>query len=419
MRGKIKQSTEHFPDAIPFIMEGQVVATDDPEQMGRVKVWVPALDGERYNIDSLPWTNYASPFFGFTTAYPAGSAESKNEAQAAYGFWAIPKIGSVVLVFCLNANPDQRYYFAAKILYHKNRSLPLGKNKNDNGDIGPFGEDSTQSKKIQPSYDNLRQQFSSKLDSPQAKTRGAYERQVAAGDKSDGYSKSPIDDSYVDPQTVCFVTPGRHAIIFQDDPTIARLRIKTANGHQLILDDANERVYVSTAKGNTWVELDQDGHMHVFAAESISFNSSGDLNFHASKDVNIYAENNINVKANVGQLKIEAGSDLHIKSMSSIFQEACKTFSALAEQDCTITAGSDFDLFAQGPVSLTTSDTMNIKSGGVTKVSGRQIHLNGSQAKTAKKAGCAARASNPPIIPSHEPWKRPESKTKRGPNWKE
>ena len=43
-----------FSTFMPFIMEGLVVATDDPDQMGRVKVWVPSLDGENYEIVSLP-----------------------------------------------------------------------------------------------------------------------------------------------------------------------------------------------------------------------------------------------------------------------------------------------------------------------------------------------------------------------------
>jgi hypothetical protein len=417
MREKIQQSTEYFPDAIPFIMERQVVATNDPEQMGRVKVWIPALDGERFNLDSLPWTNYASPMFGFTSAYPAGSSESTNDSQAAYGFWAIPKVGAVVMVFCLNANPDQRYYFASKVLYRKNRSLPQGKNNGAPG-LGPFGEGS-EDKKIQPAYDNLREQFAGNLDSSQAKTRGAYERQAASNDDSDGYSKSPVNGDHTDPQTVCFVTPGRHAIIFQDDPAHSRLRIKTAEGHQFILDDANERIYVSTARGKTWMELDQDGHAHMFAAESISFNSEADINFRAGGDLNLYAEGNVNIKANTGTLKIESGSDMHVKSIASIFQEACNSFSLLSENECTISANVDLGLFSQGSMEITGINSLDVKSSGAVKVTGKPIHLNGPGAKSAKKAKCSDRAGNPSIVPTHEPWTRPKSKSKRGRYWKE
>lgn len=418
MFSKSQQSTEFFPDAIPFIMEGQVVATDDPEQMGRIKVWIPALDGEKYNVDFLPWTNYASPLFGFTTNYPKGSSNSKNSNQSAYGFWAIPKVGAVVLVFCLNANPDQRYYFASKILYHKNRSLPAGQNTDENGNFGPFGE-LLDKDRLQPAFNNLTEQFSGQLNSSQAKTRGAYERQVASNSTKEGYTSSPVDDSYVDPQTCCFVTPGGHAIIFQDDPKFGRLRVKSAEGHQIILDDANERIYISTAKGKTWIELDQDGHLHVFAAESLSFNSRESINFHASKDINLYAENNINIKANTGTLKIESGKDAHVKSIGSIFVSACQNMSLLSEKELKITSDENLDIFAQGALALTASGALDVKGGGGMTVSAKPLHFNGPSARTAGKAECAQRATNPEIIPGHEPWERPASKTTRGPNWRE
>ena len=415
---KIQQSSEFFPDAIPFIMEGQVVATDDPEQMGRVKVWIPALDGEKYNVDFLPWTNYASPFFGFTKDYPKGAEGAKNSNQSAYGFWAIPKIGAVVLVFCLNANPDQRYYFASKVLYHKNRSLPAGQNFDKNGNVGPFGE-LLDGARTQPAFNNLSEQFSGQLNSPQAKSRGAFERQVASDNGNDGYSTSPVDESYVDPQTYCFVTPSGHAMIFQDDPKFARLRVKTSEGHQIILDDTNERIYISTAKGKTWIELDQDGHLHVFAAESMSFNSRENINFHASKDINLYAENNINLKANTGTFKIESGGDMHLKSIGSIFSSACESFSMLSEKDFRITSDGNLEVFSQSSVALTASSSIDVKGGGGMTVSAKPLHFNGPSARTAERAECAERAGNPQIIPNHEPWSRPASKNSRGPNWRE
>ena len=43
------------------LLDGLVVDNDDPQQMGRLKVWVPSLDGDDYNIENLPWTFYLSP----------------------------------------------------------------------------------------------------------------------------------------------------------------------------------------------------------------------------------------------------------------------------------------------------------------------------------------------------------------------
>ena len=53
------------------------------------------------------------------------------------------------------------------------------------------------------------------------------------------------------------------------------------------------------------------------------------------------------------------------------------------------------------------------------KLSAGRIDLNGGAGRAAAKAACAEKAEKPPIIPAHEPWKRPVVKgAKRGKNWK-
>ena len=415
-----------FDNPIPYIMEGQVVATDDPDQMGRVKVWVPSLDGENFSIDSLPWADYASPFCGFTVDYPAGGHPVKNASHAAYGFWAIPKIGATVLVFCLNANQMTRYYFASTLRLHRNRSLPAGRNTDFNGNLGPFG-DAGDGKgnlnPIQPAYDNLREQFQNNVDSPQAISRGFYERQVAQGkyekDGAEGYAKNPADNSYLDPQTYCLVTPGRHALIMQDDPKFSRLRLKTAEGHQIIFDDANERIYVSTSKGKSWIEMDADGHVHVFAAESLSMRAGKDINFFADGDFNVEAEGSINMKANEGDFKLNTGGSVHIKSAGDVLQSACGNFDIDSEKSIHLTSSIDLDMYSGGSIAQTAAGAFDILSGGAMKQSARKIDLNGPKARQAVKAECPSEAGDPSVVPGHEPWKRPDSRQKRGPNWKE
>lgn len=424
-----QQSTEYFHDAIPFIMEGQVVATDDPDQMGRIKVWVPSLDGENFDVDKLPWVEYASPFFGFTVDYPAGGRPVKNESHAAYGFWAIPKIGATVLIFCLNANPALRFYFASTLRLHRNRSFPAGRNTDFNGKPGPWGDagDGQGSlKPIQPAYDNLREQFQDKIESPQAKSRGFYERQVAQAknekDGKEGYQKNAKDPSYLDPQTYAFVTPGRHALIFQDHPESSRIRLKTAEGHQIIFDDSNERIYISTSKGKTWVELDQDGHMHVFGSESISIRSGKDINFLADRDFNIEAKRDINIKSVEGNLKLKVQKSIHMHANESLILNACESVSFESEKKLYISTKEDFDIHTESAVNITGEKSIDIRSSGTLKKTAKKITLNDpdQQAKTAqKRPKCPEPPIDPPIVPGHEPWTRPKSKTKRGENWKE
>jgi phage gp45-like len=444
-------------DNIPFIVEGLVVDTSDPDQMGRVRVHLPSIDGEEYVIDQLPWCEYASPFMGYTAAYPGGSDMIPNTGHAAYGFWAIPKLGSTVLVFFLNGNPSSRFYFAATVRLHRNRSLPAGRNKDFFGNNGPWG-DAGDGKgnlnPIQPAYDNLRTQFQNKMDESETITRGAYERQVAQAqvdkDGKEGYAPNPADNSYLDCQTFCLVTPGRHALIMQDDPQFARLRIKTANGHQVIFDDANERIYLSTAKGNNWVELDQDGHINVFASDSISIRTGKDFNLRADGDVNIEAGGGVNIKAETNDVRVQAQSNIQLKSNKDSVFTACGVFDVSSETTLKITSLKDMDINSHTKLKASGKDSIDLKSSGEIKSAGSEVHLKGAvkiggtsvdikggpvkivgsplamnsgaaspgDAAKATDAICAEPAEGPTIVPGHEPWVRPESETPRGKYWK-
>lgn len=407
-------------------MEGQVVNTSDPDQMGRVKVWVPALDGDSFDVAALPWTEYASPLFGFTVDLPAGAGTSTNNGHNSYGIWAIPKMGATVLVFCLNGDPLRRFYFASTVRLHRNRSLPAGRNSDELGNLGPTGDAGDGSGKlnvVEPAWSNLREQFQNKVGASQAVTRGAWERQVAQPGKNkdglDGYAKTPLaGESYLDPQTYCWVTPGHHAIIMQDDPKSARFRIKTAEGSQVILDDANERIYVSTAKGKTWIELDQDGHVHIYGSQSISMRAGEDINFYADKNFNVEAGQAINMKAIKGDISLTTGASLNLSATKDALISACAAFGVTAKTSLSLTSDSKFDVKASGPAKITGTG-VDVSGGQSIKMTAGKIDLNGPEAQKAEAAKEPCQADSPPIIPAHEPWSRPATKGKRGPNWKE
>lgn len=446
----------HF-DNIPFIVEGLVVDTNDPDQMGRLRVHIPSIDGEEFEIDQLPWCEYASPFIGYTAEYPGGNGMIENTGHAAYGFWAIPKLGATVCVFFLNGNPSSRFFFAATARLHRNRSLPAGRNKDFFGNDGPWG-DAGDGKgnlnPIQPAYDNLRAQFQNRITESEAITRGAYERQVAQAqvdkDGKEGYAPNPADKSHLDSQTFCFVSPGRHALIMQDDPEYSRLRIKTAEGHQIILDDANERIYISSAKGNCWFEMDLDGHVHVYGAQSISMRAGKDFNIRADGDINLEAGKGINLKAETEDIRLLAQKSLHLKANEDCKFSACRVFDISSETTLKITSLKDMDINSHTKLKVTGKDSIDQKTSGELKSTGAEVHLKGavkiggtsvdikggpvkivgsplsmnsgaaspSDAAKATDATCAEPANGPTIVPGHEPWVRPESETPRGKNWK-
>jgi hypothetical protein len=165
----------------------------------------------------------------------------------------------------------------------------------------------------------------------------------------------------------------------QDNAQTGRVRIKTSEGHQVIFDDANERIYISTAKGRTWLELDQDGHVHMYATESVSVYAGEDINLTAQRDINM-----------------QAGRSVNINATKNFDVTACQQVNITGDNGVRLSSHDRFDIFAASEL---------IEEGEV-------IHLNGPR---ALRASCPI---VPPIVPDHEPWKRPSSKGARNKNWK-
>lgn len=366
------------------LMEGVVVDTNDPQQMGRIKVWVPAIDGDLYNIIDLPWATYLSPMAGQTRDYPAGPNGIITEGLVSYGWFSVPKSGALVIIGFLYGDANRRVYLGSYFRDHGNRSLPTGRNRADLAS-SPVSDTFDP---VQPQTDNLTAQFRGKLTASEARTRGSYERSVAQDktdkDGTEGYQHDAVvpkdekGNARLESQTHVFTTPGRHALIFQDNPANGRIRLKTAAGNQVILDDANERIYVSTARGNTWLELDQDGRVHLYGAGSVSISTGGDFNLTA-----------------VGAINMNAGSSVNIQAGGSLNLAGCK----------------DTNLSGAG-LNLESSAGFNILAAGDLLQTAPSIHLNGPA------AGPAACPTPPKIIPTHEPWTRDTTRGTRNKNYK-
>lgn len=378
--------------------------TSDPMQMGRCKIWCPSLDGERYTLDNLPWAEYATPMAGVTNNFPRGRELMAGHGSVSYGFWSPPKLNSIVYVFLLNGDSNRRVFFAGKFDLHRNRSLPFARNKSPEGETGPFTDTYD---RLEPAATNLREQFNNQIDSEIARARGAYERQVAQDrtekDGTEGYAPDVMSemenrpsDKFLDPQTYCWTTPGGHAIIMSDIADHCRVRVKTTEGAQVIIDDTNERIYVSTAKGKTWLELDEDGHIHVYGSRAVSVTAGTDINFSAGGNFNVQANGAINLKAG-GKFAASSGGSMDLNSGGHLAATSCSTL----------------DLIGNGGVNVQGS-TLNLTGDGGVLVSGSTINLNGPAAKTPQ---CATLAGSPSLVPSHEPWVRPEGQN-RNSRWK-
>jgi len=115
------------------------------------------------------------------------------------------------------------------------------------------------------------------------------------------------------------------------------VRIRTRTGHQILLHNSADLIYICNSKGTAWMEFTSDGKIDIFAADSVSIHTEFDFNFRADRNINMEAGNNINMVATRGSLHLEAGGIIE----------------GNAGLDCNFTAKSHVNLNCGGKIRLT------------------------------------------------------------------
>lgn len=91
-----------------------------------------------------------------------------------------------------------------------------------------------------------------------------------------------------------------------DIPYNEYFRIRTRTGHQLLMHNSENLIYIGNAKGTTWIELSADGKIDIFAEDSVSVHTKNDFNLRADRDINIEAGRNVNIKATAEYMSPES-----------------------------------------------------------------------------------------------------------------
>jgi hypothetical protein len=166
------------------------------------------------------------------------------------------------------------------------------------------------------------------------------------------------------------------------DPTIPYseyFRIRTRTGHQILMHNSEDLIYIGNARGTTWIELTSNGKIDIYAEDSISIHTEQDLNIRADRDINMEAGRNINMKAADDNPKY-AGQGGRIR------QEAALNWEIIAGDNGSITLGKNFDVVVGGGTKITTSESLEIGSGGDNKFttnSNTHILSGGNHTETA------------------------------------
>ncbi len=161
------------------------------------------------------------------------------------------------------------------------------------------------------------------------------------------------------------------------EPTIPAdeyLRLRTRTGHQILLHNSEDLIYIGNSRGTTWIEMTSDGKIDIFAEDSISIHTKQDFNFYADRDVNIEAGRNINMKAagvhpdGGGNFRVdsEADSRFFVKGDTKITTEGEVHIATLQSNHITSVMENHFKSI--GSTFVQSTGDSNFKSGTGTNI---------------------------------------------------
>jgi hypothetical protein len=208
-----------------------------------------------------------------------------------------------------------------------------------------------------------------------------------------------------------------------DIPYGESFRIRTRTGHQILLHNSEDLIYIGNARGTTWIELTSNGKIDVFAKDSISIHTENDLNILADRDINLESKRNFNIKSG-GRFHVDAAANVEIIAGAAGFISINTDFDLLTGGNNKFTAGAATDIKSGADTNITSGADSNIKSGANTNLTSgansnikslgqhieqaNVIHMNGPDAADAK-AATAATAATP--LSTHE---NPSTNTSAG-----
>lgn len=420
----------------------RIVSHLDPKYMGTLQVELLRDVGNAPDTaGSLIQVRYLSPFYGVTSLRHVGADNTYGATQKSYGMWMVPPdVGSIVMVIFVDGDTSKGFWIGCVQDEYMNFMIPglaatelntesgsqkkvvAEYNKRTNDLQTP---DATKIKKpVHPFQKVLETQglatdetrgittSSARREVPSMvfgiSTPGPVDRKSGAPKGSVGKRESRVQDAFISRlggstfvmddgddkflrKTPASSGPPQYASVENEEkggqpdiPHNELVRIRTRTGHQILLHNSEDLIYIGNARGTTWIELTSNGKIDIFAADSISIHTGNDLNVTADRDINFNAGRNIN---------FNAGND-HKFTVGNNYDLSVGT-------DGKIKIGGNMDTNVGGHLYETSGGDNHTKAGGQVVETGSQIHMNGPPAATAAEA---AASPFPNRVPMAEPW---------------
>lgn len=398
-------------DPYPYI--GLVKNNVDPLRTGRLSVWIPDFGGNEDDSKNWRTVSYASPYMGTTTNKTPDSKTNKwRETPHTYGMWMVPPdIGVEVICIFVGGDPLNGFWLACVNSSHSRHMLPgmassydadfsnsntdikksynnvlnpkLGApvtefNINNEGLVGDPGFLLNPKPIHEPQYNILKAQG---LD--RDRTRGLISSSSQRETPSQVFGIStpgrPLTPEGIDPKDdtdllkrmangqaadddfVYKTRQGGHTFVMDDGDFLGNdqlLRLRTATGHQLLLNDSGKCVYLAHADGTAWLEFDLNGRIQIYSQAGVDIRTKGEFNLRADGDINIDTGGSFNVRSEKKTV-INSETDFELKSGSSV--------GINSGSDTTIKTGSNFH--------VDSGATTSLLSGSRTEINGSKVDI--------------------------------------------
>jgi hypothetical protein len=195
-----------------------------------------------------------------------------------------------------------------------------------------------------------------------------YVRATPAGGPNAGPYK------YVDVNNVKDGQPGDSTLPYNEC-----FRVRTRTGHQILLHNTEDLIYIANARGTAWIEMTSNGKIDIFAEDSVSIHTKNDFNFKAGRDINLEAGRNINIKAETGKIHAEAEGNFELLVNQDGKITVGGGLDILVGKGTKISQVADFEVNSGADNRFTAGGDTSVGSGGNHKESATQIHMNSNQ----------------------------------------
>ena len=409
-----KSFNEKYIDNDPGPYIGTVKVTVDPLKMGRLGVNIPALSQTTNPTSSqIIWCQYLSPFYGAKSINAVSEIDPYlyKETQHSYGMWAVPPdVDTDVLVIFAKGEQSNASAFwigcvqkplvnqqvpghGASVNTSKAAEAQEASETSKLADYGteflPAGEKNQRlyaPGEILQNIDKWKYPVNDVL-ADQLKKQGLVQDTVRGTTSSSARRESPS-------RVFGINTPGRirpdsrelnigldntkvqtdrdpgHSFVMDDgaaDGTNQLTRLRTASGHQLLMNDSEGVVYLANGSGKAFIEMDTDGTVSVYSDGGINMRSGRDFNLHSDMNINFHAK---------GAINFTSETNVALNAEGYVFAMGEKGILNSSQK------GSVRN-YARDGISSFTDGTQLHGAGGRIDLAGSQVHFNSVGASSA------------------------------------